>query len=241
MRLARIYYEGKLDIESLVTLPQDTSHYLQHVLRLKVGSMVIVFNGQGGQYLGSVFDISKKSVAIKVTQFQPLDTESSCHIHLAQALGKGEKMDWLIQKAVELGVSEITPLLTEFCNVKLDESRADKRWNHWQNIMISACEQSGRTKLPKLNPVIQYKHWLSKINSSLKLICHPTCGGSLSDLAPSNDITVLIGPEGGWSDDEVNLALGEGFVGVALGPRILRMETAAIVSVALLQAKFGDL
>jgi 16S rRNA (uracil1498-N3)-methyltransferase len=241
MRLARIYYEGKLGIELLITLPQDTSHYLLHVLRLKVGSAVLLFNGEGGQYLGTIADIGKKRVLVNVAQFQPLKTESSCNIHLAQALGKGEKMDWVIQKAVEVGISEITPLLTEFCNVKLDESRADKRWSHWQNIMISACEQSGRATLPKLNPIIQYKHWLPKMNSSLKLICHPTCGSSLNSLAPSRDITVLIGPEGGWSEDELTLALQEGFVGVALGPRILRMETAAVVAVALLQAKFGDL
>lgn len=241
MRIARIYVADNLYQNQSLTLSQEASHYLQHVLRVKVGTPIILFNGGEGEWPSSIKAISRQGVSVSVGDFKPVTVRSPCHIHLAQGVAKGEKMDWIIQKAVELGVSEITPLITEYSNVKLDDLRAAKRLGHWQKIAISACEQSGRTTLPIINPIIRFDQWVSAPNHLLKLMCDPESDSHLTDLAISSAVMVAIGPEGGFSTSELTTASHHGFTTISLGPRILRAETAAITSIAILQHRFGDL
>lgn len=241
MRTARIYYAGELNLDLTVTLPQETSHYLLHVLRLKIGTNLLLFNGSGGEFLAQLTNATKKNAVVSIKQFNPINTESACKIHLAQAVGKGDKMDWIIQKAVELGVNEITPLITEFTNVRLDEDRAAKRHSHWQDVIISACEQSQRTHLPVIHPIMEFTQFINASSTDFRIYCHPNSDKRLNSFEKVDNVTVLIGPEGGLSEKEVQSASRADFIGVSLGPRILRMETAAVATVAILQAQYGDL
>lgn len=243
MRVSRIYYEGSLDLSLSVTLPQESSHYILHVLRLKMGDEVILFNNTEGEYLCEIIDIKKSNASLKVKKFVNTNPESGLKLHLAQAIVKGDKMDWIIQKAVELGVTEITPLMTEFCNIKLNPQRAAKRIHHWQKIIISACEQSGRTKLPLLNPVDYLERWVDEQNADVKIICHPEIKDPHPRPSPvyERGVRVLIGPEGGFSPSEVKMSMENGFKAMSLGPRILRADTAAVAALSILQNTWGDL
>lgn len=241
MRLSRMYYEGDLHKNATITLPRETSHYILNVLRLKVGASLVVFNGLGGEWLATLTEVQKKLVHLTLQEQMTHNPESALTIHLGQSLSKGEKMDWIIQKAVELGVTEITPLITKYGNVRLDEERSSKRLVHWQRIMISACEQSGRTILPTLHPITDFSSWIAVKRSGLKLLFHPQEHLTLSQFQSESCVTLVIGPEGGLSEDEVLFANRHDFVGVSLGPRILRTETAAIAALALIQNHWGDL
>jgi 16S rRNA (uracil1498-N3)-methyltransferase len=270
MRQSRVYYEGELATGQVVTLPFDRSHYLLHVLRFKKGFALILFNGKGGQYRASVEEVLKKQIRLKVGEFEDLNLESPLSIQLAQGISKNEKMDLAIQKAVELGVTSITPVITEFCATKLNQERLGKRLEHWRNIIISACEQSGRTLLPVLNLPQEYAVWLeaqpflsllpegrrcraaadegpknsdfqtSKI-PNLTLYCDPNAAHSIGDLTPVQQVTLLVGPEGGLSSAEIEAAEKRGCIGIRLGSRILRTETAAVAAISVVQSHWGDL
>lgn len=242
MRTPRIYFQDQIIVHTDIVLPPHTTHYLSHVLRLKQAAPLILFNGKGGEYEASIANIQKKQVIVRVHRFIPKDTESSLKIHLVQGIARGEKMDFVIQKAVELGVYEITPVLTEYSSIKLDEERLKKRMTHWQHIIISSCEQSGRTVLPTLHPVSSLTTFIEGCTSNMKFCCDPSF--SATRINPSdkhNDAILLIGPEGGLSPSEVTASLQKSFKGLSLGPRILRTETAGIVACTLLQAAWGDL
>ncbi len=239
----RIFQSGQLMANSTITLDEPASHHLARVLRANIGEKIILFNGQGGEFSGLIKEINKKTVVVDLHDFIARDVESSLNICLAQGISRGEKMDFTIQKAVELGVKEVIPLFTERCNVKLDAERSDKRIKHWRSIITSACEQSGRNYVPDITMPLSLENWLTKVKADICLVLSPYATTGLKQLAvPDNArIVLLIGPEGGLSDREVNLASQYGFLPLNLGPRILRTETAALAAITALQSCFGDM
>ncbi len=240
MRVTRLYHAGPITCPQVLALNADTSHHLATVLRANVGDAVVIFNGDGAEYSGTIEQTHKKQVMVAITHQVLVQRESSIQIHLGQGLCRGEKMDWVIQKSVELGVTEITPLITDHSNVKLDAERSDKKHQHWQQVMISACEQSGRTVVPKLHPVKPLAQWILETNAELKWLLNPNDNQSLKNQTKPNSIALLIGPEGGLSNVEIAAAQNAGFNSIQLGPRVLRTETAPIVALSVVQTLWGD-
>lgn len=239
----RIYQPVSLTPQEIISLDEKASHHLSRVLRVAVDDHLTLFDGKGVEARVVITHIDKKSVRVKIESVHVSQTESPVHIHLAQGIARGEKMDWIIQKAVELGCQEITPLLTERCNVKLDSDREAKRLAHWESVVISACEQSGRSVLPRVNAPMAYESWLKtvKADKCFVLSPHVTSQQSLESSPAGASFVILVGPEGGLSDKEVESAINHGFSGLKLGPRILRTETAPLVALSILQYQFGDL
>jgi 16S rRNA (uracil1498-N3)-methyltransferase len=226
-----------------IFLDKNASHHLANVLRAKVGENITLFNGQGGEYHATISAIHKKNVEVEIGEWNAGDVESPLTIHLAQGISRGEKMDFTIQKAVELGVNKIFPLFTERSNVKLDKERSEKKWEHWRSVISSACEQSGRNTIPELSPVKTLENALPAFDQTWRLVLSPHQGESLKTLPiqKNQKILLLIGPEGGLSESEINKAVQQGFHAVNLGPRVLRTETAGIVAITALQCLFGDM
>lgn len=244
MRISRVFMPESLDTGSTVAVTDKALHYLTRVLRLTDDSPLIVFNGQGGEYDGVLVNVTKKKAAIRIVGFRPEDCESPLHIVLAQGLAKGEKMDWIVQKATELGVSEIVPLFTRYSDVKLNEERAERRQQHWQDIAISACEQCGRNRLPVIHAPTALDVWMSQLaprmDDEQRLILNLAARSATLTAEPRR-VTILIGPEGGFREDEFTQAEMAGFASWNLGPRVLRTETATVSAVSLVQARWGDL
>ncbi|PIZ04784.1 MAG: 16S rRNA (uracil(1498)-N(3))-methyltransferase [Gammaproteobacteria bacterium CG_4_10_14_0_8_um_filter_38_16] len=242
MRRIRIYHQGELASGITLMLDQNASHHLLQVLRKKAGERFWVFNGGGGEFEATLISANKKTACIELGEFYLRKTESPLSIHLAQGISRGERMDYALQKAAELGVAEITPLFTEFCQVQLSDNRIEKRVAHWQSIAVSAAEQSGRCAVPIVHPPVLFSEWLQKNNNEIKLICCPRQNENLFPTIKTipKNITVAIGAEGGFSDREITSALQAQFLTFSLGPRVLRTETAAVVALTLLQQKFGD-
>ncbi len=241
MQIPRVYFNGTLSIDEEILLSEQSSHHLINVLRLKLGAMLVVFNGEGGEFNAEVVAVQKKNITVKLDAFKEISNESPLKIELAQGISRGDRMDYTIQKAVELGVTQITPLFTERCGVKLKGERLQKRMLHWQAVIVGACEQSGRCVLPKLNAPLTLSEWLYQAKAEVKFLCDPQAQMKLADFAAVGSAVLLMGPEGGLSEAEVAEAIGAGFVGLSLGPRVLRTETAGLVGVALLQGAWGDL
>jgi len=214
------------------------------VLRLRVGDSLLVFDGEGNEYAATISGIGKSSATLRVDSQTPSKTESGLRIHLVQGISRGERMDFVVQKATELGVKRITPVLTEHGVVKLDALRAGKRRDHWQKVAASACEQSGRVRLPLVDTPIPLKAWFGNKPEQVdaELILKPGAKTPLARIdAPETKVCVLIGPEGGFSHIEYEDAFVAGFRAVSLGPRVLRTETAAVAALAILQSMWGDL
>ncbi len=240
MRDIRLYVDLPLAVGTLLELPLQTARHAVTVLRLKRGDSLTLFNGQGGEYRGRIETLQRRQVQLSVDDFIPVNRESPLHIRLVQALGKGDRTEWAIRKAVELGVSEIVPLVTERTQVKTSTDKNDQRENRWQSLIIAACEQSGRTRLPLLRPVAGFAEWVAGQRGGERLILDPRAGDGLRIETRVDEVELLIGPEGGFSADEYELAESNGYQPVALGPRILRTETAPLAAIALLQAQAGD-
>lgn len=238
MRLSRFFVDLPLALGQH-PLPEAQAHYIRRVLRLAVGDAVQLFDGSGQEFVGELVEVGKKSVQVELReQFAGL-TESPLRIHLGQGLSRGERMDWAIQKATELGVAEITPLVSERCEVRLKDERADKRLAHWRQIAISACEQCGRSVLPIINAPLGLHDWLAQTEAELKLVLHPVAEPLASHARPGS-LAFLIGPEGGLSDAEVQQAQRAGYHPARLGPRVLRTETAPVVALSVAQQLWGD-
>jgi 16S rRNA (uracil1498-N3)-methyltransferase len=242
MRIPRVFHPDLLAVDQEIKLSQDAANHLSKVLRLKQGHPLVLFNGDGHDYPAQLLRIDKRDVIVKVDAKLSIQVESPLSIHLAQGVSKGDRMDFAIQKAVELGVTEITPIITEFCVVKLSEDRWEKKQNQWQKIVIGACEQCGRNTVPTVHYPIKLQDWLAQSTQQLRLILTPEADKSMQQLSkPVQGVRLLIGPEGGLSDKEVYQARESGYEQVILGPRVLRTETAALASIAVLQGLFGDL
>lgn len=236
MRLSRIFQEKIFSVGEIARLDERASHYLASVLRLKEAAPLILFNGDGYDYPATIVHIEKKTVSVQVLSRAQVSRESPLAIHLYQGLCRGEKMDFVIQKAVELGVSAITPLLTEYVEVKLNAEKLEKRRQHWQAIIVSACEQSGRAVLPVLHAP---RELFSLTDLENALVLHPSEEGAAS-IKQAKNISILVGPEGGFSEKEIQFLIKNKMNVYALGPRILRTETAALAMIASLQTRLGD-
>ena len=239
MRVSRFYLDAPLT-QGEQLLEGDLAHYIGRVLRLGPGDQVQVFNGSGQEWPGEVLDVGKRQVRLALTA--PVDgmAESPLHIHLGQAISRDERMDWAIQKAVELGVSRITPLFTERCEVRLQGERAEKRQQHWQQIAVSACEQCGRSQIPHIEAPMALADWLAQLDVALKLVLHHRTDQDLRSFPPPASLGLLIGPEGGLSPVEIDQAQAAGFNAARFGPRVLRTETAPIVALSIAQQLWGD-
>ena len=240
--LIRIYCSQQLVPDAEIFLDQSASAHVCQVLRLGVGDTFHIFNGQGGEYEATVIEPSKKSAHIKIGAYIASDNESPCHIHLGQAISRGDRMDYAIVKAVELGVSEITPILSARCVVRLTAERKLKRQAHWQALVRAAAEQSGRTILPVVHEPMSLAQWLL-LPHALGVVALPKTKMLLGSLMQScvSSISLLIGPESGFSSDECDLMLKHHFHAFNMGPRILRTETATVVAITLIQSLWGDL
>lgn len=252
MRNPRIYQDTPLNVGDTVDLNSDAFGHTVRVLRLQNGDKVTLFNGYNisdendqpkyGDYEGELINVSKKSAQVLIKSFVEKNVESPLNIHLGQGVSRGDRMDFTLQKSVELGVNTITPLFTERCGVKLSGERLQKKIDQWQKIVISACEQSGRCVVPKVKPAIQLNEWLNQETSALKLNLHPKAQHSIMTLPDQNNrIRLLIGPEGGLNDEEISQANQANFIDVLLGPRVLRTETAALTAITALQCRYGDI
>lgn len=242
MRIPRIYEAAALSCGLEVTLSADAANHVGRVLRMQAGQPLVLFNGQGGQYQAEIVHADKKTVRVRLAVFDASDCESPLPFHLGQVISRGDKMEFTIQKSVELGVNVITPLFSSRCGVKLSGERLDKKIQQWQSIAIAACEQCGRNKVPDIRPAMTLSQWLAEQTDDLKLNLHPRAEYSVNTLPPPNaGIRLLVGPEGGLSDDEIIQAREQGFVDILLGPRVLRTETAALTAITALQCRFGDL
>ena len=238
MRLSRFYIAAPLSLGQHA-LPEEQAHYIGRVLRHSAGDAVQLFDGSGQEYLGQLIEVGKKTVRVELTEQLHGQPDSPLRVHLGQGLSRGERMDWAIQKATELGVAEITPIVSERCEVRLKDERADKRLAHWQQVAISACEQCGRSTVPLIHPPLLLADWLEQVEADLKLVLHPVAEPLVSHAKPAS-LAFLIGPEGGLNDNEVSQAVAANFQAARLGPRVLRTETAAAVALSVAQQLWGD-
>lgn len=243
MRIPRIYIPSELNSHTEIELTDRARQHVIQVLRLKTGAALMVFNGNGHEYHAKLILAEKRRAIIKTTEQQTPHCESPLAIHLGLGISKGERMDYAIQKAVELGVKEITPLFTAHCVVQLDQKRTQKRLLHWQGVIQSACEQCGRTRLPQLNAPQSFSQWLEMdISHSTALILEPSASRQLQDHTNTPScVHLLIGPEGGFNAEEIQAAEQSGYKSLRLGPRILRTETAVVAGLSALQTRWGDL
>ena len=239
----RFYHSNPLGLNQIITLDEFASHHALRVMRVKVDDFLVLFNGDGFEYRGRVSDINKKTINVEILSKEKNNSESPININLFQSISSNEKMDMVIQKATELGLSSIQPIFTSRSTIKLSMDRTKKRLIHWKQVSISACEQSGRSKIPTIRSPIGFDQISEGIKTnSLNLLLHPDNLEESSNLPNeySGDINVFIGPEGGFSQDEVLLLKKQNCINIQLGPRILRTETAPLAIIAILQYKYGD-
>lgn len=242
MRLTRVHVEEPLAAGRSCVLTGSAANHIARVLRLREGDAVTLFDGRGGEYAGQLSGFRKDAVQVDVHGHRDIERESSLDLTLAQGVSRGERMDWVVQKATELGVRRILPVLTERSVVRLDEKQREKKLQHWRAIAVSACEQCGRNRVPEIAaPMDLFEALRPHEPGTLRLLLSPQGKQRARDLPASSRIMLLIGPEGGLADREQDVALSAGFAPVQLGPRILRTETAAIAALAALQHAFGDL
>jgi 16S rRNA (uracil1498-N3)-methyltransferase len=240
MRVSRIFVAISLQTGQQLELDPDSAHYVRSVLRLKPQDNLVLFNGQGGEYLCRLIEISRKSVSLSVNEFLDRNVESPINISLGMGISRGDRMDWAVQKAVELGVKQLTPLVTERCVIKFSDEKKLQRLQHWRHIVQHAAEQCGRTHLPELGEIANLPDWVAK-QSKLRLFLDPNAELSIPNLQPDGqDICLLSGPEGGFSDQERQIALTAGFIPVRMGARILRTETAVLAALTAVQTLWGD-
>jgi len=207
---------------------------------MQAGRELILFNGEGGEYSAEISAVQKKHVDVGVKEFSAENRQSHLQLELAIGVSRGERMDWVLQKATELGVTKITPLITERTEVKLSGERADKKMEHWQQILISACEQCQRNLLPELSEPKNFAAWVRECNAELKFVLHHRDNQGLPQTKNTKNVALLIGPEGGLDDDEIAQAITQQFSPLTLGPRVLRTETAPVAAISLVQYLWGD-
>lgn len=240
-RAPRIHVAADFTVGGDVVLPEGAARHLARVLRMGEGAPVRLFDGQGREASAVLIESGRKRVVARIEAVEAGIGESTLCVHLGQAISKGDRMDYAIQKAVELGVAAITPLYTEHGDVRLKEEREAKKLAHWQAVAISACEQCGRATVPPVHPPMPLADWLAERDEALRLVLHPATDRALAQETAPPSVALLIGPEGGLSSTEVDAAQAADFSLLCLGPRILRTETAPVVALSLLQYRFGDL
>ena len=243
MRLTRSHVDLPLAVGQTVSLPEEVANHLVRVMRLREGDGCVLFNGDGHDYSATLVESGKREARVQVVAAQPVDNESPLPVTLLQGIARGEKMDLILQKATELGVQAIVPVNAERTEVKLDAARAEKRLAHWRSVVVSACGQSGRARVPSVAPPLGVQEAARAMpGAALKLTLDPQGEHRLSTLESTpGGVVIAIGPEGGWSPRDRQALAAAGFQGLQLGPRILRTETAGLAAIAALQARLGDL
>ncbi|EDL51225.1 hypothetical protein VSAK1_07844 [Vibrio mediterranei AK1] len=242
MRIPRIYHPEPIHALGTLALSEDAAGHVGRVLRMKEGQEVLLFDGSGHEFPATITQIGKKNVDVDIQEKVSTSIESPLDLHLGQVISRGDKMEFTIQKSVELGVNTITPLISERCGVKLDAKRFEKKLQQWQKIAISACEQCGRNTIPEIRPIMSLEQWCAEPSEALKLNLHPRAKYSINTLPePVTKVRLLIGPEGGLSAQEIEMTEQYQFEETLLGPRVLRTETAALTAITALQVRFGDL
>lgn len=236
----RIYTPEVLTKQGTIELDSQASIHLIKVLRLKESDELRLFNGDGNEYLARISVAGKKNAQVVIDEILSSDSKISFPLHLGQVVSKGDRMDFTIQKATELGITDITPLWSERCDVRLKGERLEKKMEHWRKVAISACEQSGRNHIPTIHPALSYDEWAKTVESDTKLVLHTRDQKNLSDIKVPQSVALLVGPEGGITDQEIEFCIQQGFTGLTLGPRILRTETAALAALSVLQYLWGD-
>ncbi len=243
MRLTRVFVDEELAVGGRLTVGGSPGNHIVRVLRSRVGDALSVFNGRGGEYGASIEQIRRDTVQISIREHRNEERESAFDLTLAQGISRGERMDWVVQKATELGATRIVPVFAERSVVQLDERQAARKVQHWRGIAVAACEQCGRNVVPQIAiPVTLYELLEKPPGRGISLLLSPTASQRIADIADcAEGATVLIGPEGGLAQTEHEAAGRAGFTSVRMGPRVLRTETAAVCALSLLQQKFGDL
>ena len=240
----RMYVPGALAPGRSCVLPAQQAHHAARVLRLKTGDAVTLFNGDGAEYAAVIARVFRDRVALEVTGREAVDREPPFPVVLAQGISSGDRMDYTLQKAVELGVASIQPLTATRSVVRLDAERAERRLAHWRTVAAGACEQSGRNRVPPVAPVLAFDEWLAgegaARGAARALLLSPRAETGLRDLPRPPGVILLAGPEGGFAPEEEERALRAGYTAVRLGPRVLRTETAAVAALAAMQALWGD-
>ena len=242
-RRPRIYLPQRLSAGESYTLTGDQHRHLSNVLRLKAGAELTLFDGRGGEYAATIEEVQRATSIVRTGDYRDVNNDSPLHVRLAQGVGRGERTDYAIQKAVELGVTTIVPLLTRRGVVRLDAQRTQRRLAHWRGIIVHACQQCGRNSVPELCTIVALEEWLREYEcGGLDLVLDPNSSISIGDLEYGGGlVTILVGPEGGLDADERNAAHAAGFRGISLGPRVLRTETAAVAGLTAVQLRWGDL
>ena len=241
--MPRFYCPQPLAIGLHIDLPEAVAHHV-HVVRLAPGEAITLFNGDGGEYTAVLQTVEKRRASAEIKAHTAREAELPYAVTVAQALPEASKMDWIIEKAVELGAAAIQPLASRRCVVRLSGERAEKKLAHWQGVIISASEQSGRNRLARLAPLDDFKDWIGQQDMHRRVILTPRASQSLADWArhqPPQALTIMVGPEGGFTDEEENLAVAQGALPLSMGPRILRTETAALAALAALNANWGGM
>lgn len=242
MRNPRIYTDQPLSAGTTCALDVKSAHHVSKVLRMQPGQPLVLFNGDGHDYPSEISAISKKSVEAEVLECRAVHSESPLKIILGQVMSRGDRMDYAVQKSVEMGVTRFVPLVSERCEVRLKGDREEKRVSHWQSVAVSAAEQCGRARVPTIEPVMTLEEWFAcSAGCDRRLVLHHRTTQALDTLAPpARGLALLIGPEGGLSEAEIQAAEEAGFLAAALGPRVLRTETAPVAAIALCQYLWGD-
>ncbi|MGM0521763.1 MAG: 16S rRNA (uracil(1498)-N(3))-methyltransferase [Pseudomonadota bacterium] len=240
-KMPRLYVPATFEVGGTLTLPEGPARHLTRVLRMGEGAPLVLFDGNGQEAGARLTDVSRKRTTVTLEALWPGKGESPLAVHLGQAVSKGDRMDYAIQKAVELGVAAITPLYTERGDVRLKGEREEKKLAHWQAVAASACEQCGRAIVPPVHPPQSLDAWLSQRNEPLRLMLHLATGNAFAQAEKPMAAALLIGPEGGLTLDDTAAAQAADFIPLTLGPRVLRTETAPVVALTLLQHHFGDL
>lgn len=244
--MPRFFVDSGFEPGDVVALPDEVARHVQ-VLRLAAGDSLTLFNGRGGQHEARLVEVGRRSALAQIGAFEAVEAEPPYRITLAQGIAGGDKMDWLVEKAVELGVSRIAPLVTTRGVVRLSAERASRRHAHWQGIVRAACEQCGRNRLPEVDPACELSKWLQALPPAdapgpLRLMLSPRAKIALASLPqtpPNEGVVLLIGPEGGLAPEEEEAAAAQGFAPLSLGPRVLRTETAGMAVLAALAARWG--
>ena len=241
MRTIRSFVDFPLAVGQRFALPEATSNHLVRVLRLGIGDACVLFNGDGHDYQAHILGVQKRGSEVEITGRSEVCNESPLRITLAQGIARGEKMDLILQKATELGVAVIAPVVTDRTEVRLDAERSDKKMNHWRGVMASACEQCGRARLPVILDPQTLDRFAASDGNARRFILDPAAGLSLPEAALAADtLTLAIGPEGGFSERDLAILRVAGYEGLRMGPRILRTETAGMAAIAALNALYGD-
>jgi len=241
MRIHRVFTDQPLEPGRTIALAEDAAHYLSRVLRVTIGQPVVVFNGDGFDYSAEINRLDRGALGVMVQSRLPARPESPLQITLVQAVSRGERMDLTVQKATELGVTGVQPLFSARTEVRLKGEKLLRRMEHWRKVAISACEQSGRAHLPVLHAPVDLEEWTQGVSAARRIVCLPGADQSLASMEVKSAVELLVGPEGGFDDRELDVLARQGVVAVGLGPRILRTETAGAVAITILQALAGDL